>query len=159
SQVSTEVSPGTWRLQYQNLAKVKAAGAEIFLRKDLGNSYFYLGYAYNQTIDQDSGQRLENSPENSASAGFVSSLPAWKSTLAAEFIYLGQRLTRAGNYTSPYLLTNLNLRTEAFLNSEVNLKINNLFDIQYADPASGEHTMETIAQDGRTYFVKLSWRI
>jgi len=159
SQVSVEASPGVWRLQYQNLDKVKATGAEIYLRKDWGKTYGYLGYTYNQTINENTGQRLENSPENSATAGLVLSFPDYKSTLATELIYLGQRLTRDGNYTSPYLLTNLTLKTKAFLHTEVSLKINNLFDIQYADPASGEHKMDTISQDGRTYFVELSWRI
>jgi len=41
---------------------------------------------------------------------------------------------------------------------EVAASVYNLFDVDYAYPGFGEHTQDTIEQDGRTFWVGLTSR-
>jgi len=41
---------------------------------------------------------------------------------------------------------------------EVAASLYNLFDVDYAYPGFGEHVQETIAQDGRTFRLGLTYR-
>lgn len=155
--ITQVIDPSDSLLQYQNVDKVSTNGVDLNLRKTFGGgAYGHISYSYQKAINENTGQILTNSPENSGNLGLVFPVLSRKTTLASELIYLDKRLTLGGNYVQPYLLANLTLRTEGLFGLETTLKINNLFDAQYADPASGEHSMDTIAQDGRTYSIKVS---
>jgi iron complex outermembrane receptor protein len=158
--ITQVLDPGDNLLQYQNnTGKIESVGTEFSLKRTFGytRSYAYFGCAIQRSVDLYTSQELTDSPGVSANAGFVYSfLPG--TSLATELIYLGKRRTLAENYTDPYLLTNLTLMTENLLGLMITMKANNLFDAQYADPASVEHVMDTIPQDGRTYLVSVGHR-
>ncbi len=42
--------------------------------------------------------------------------------------------------------------------AELSASIYNLFDTRYSDPGGQEHVQDLIAQDGRSYRLKLSYR-
>jgi outer membrane receptor protein involved in Fe transport len=77
----------------------------------------------------------------------------------ADAQYMSARRTLAGAGTPGFLLANLTLLAPKLPGGiEASAGAYNAFDARHADPASGEHTQDTIVQNGRNLAVKLSWR-
>ena len=70
---------------------------------------------------------------------------------------VGARSTLAGHRLPPYLLTNLVFTQRLGNGVEASLGVYNLFDRRHADPTSYEIRQDVLAQDGRTYRLKLSY--
>lgn len=159
--INQVADPSDNLLQFQNIAQAQSTGAELSIHKTFaGGSYGRLGFAYQRTIDGATGRMLNNSPEKSASAAIVFRLPHRRTSLATELIYLDQRTTVAGNQAASYLIANLNLLTGDLFNTDISLKVNNLFDAHYADPAGESNApVDVIPQDGRNYLIKASRKI
>ena len=65
--------------------------------------------------------------------------------------------TLAGNRTSDSLLANLSLQTLPRKNGfQLEAGVYNVFDTRYAYPGAEDHLQDTIAQDGRTFRIKLT---
>ena len=155
--ISQTTDPSDGLLQFQNIDKTEATGIELSLKRLFGKgSYGYLGYSFCRAKDMSSGAIMSNSPEHIANAGYVFPLPGIKTSIATDLVYLSRRLTVGGNYVNSYILANLNILSRDFFDSEISLKVNNLLDTNYADPASDAHAMDTIVQNGRSYLFKVS---
>ena len=144
-------------LQYQNLGAANARGVEVSLTGVMAGARVRLGYAYQQSRDEETDSELVNSPRNLAGLSLsVPVLSAWNQ-VTAELQYVGRRLTAADEWLGDYLKTNLILRMrEAALRTDVTVRVNNVFDISYEDAVSTEFLQTRIRQDGRNFVLALT---
>ena len=71
----------------------------------------------------------------------------------------GQPITVQGEETGGFGVVNLTLFSKNIVkNLEFSASVYNLLDTRYGDPASSFHTQDIIAQDGRSFRVKLTYR-
>jgi iron complex outermembrane receptor protein len=71
---------------------------------------------------------------------------------------MSERATKSGGQTGGYGITNITLSSqEIYKRLELSASIYNLFDRQYADPASEEHAQDSIEQDGRGFRIKATY--
>lgn len=154
-----------------------AAGADT-LGVEFGLQGFWLSgylrtrvsYTYQHTEDNDTGERLTDSPRHLAKLSV--SVPLYrqkdptldypKSVFAGlEARYVGDRQTILGTTAPDYAVLNFNLYSLHLLkNLEASAGVFNLFDTEYEDPTPllQFHRQRTIEQDGRTYYVQLTYR-
>ena len=157
--ISQTTDPNDGRLVFQNLQSIEAKGFEL----DLDGKWAFglegrLGYALQETHDRDTGKSLTNSPSNMVK--FNLSVPLFQEKLfvSLETRYLSGRKTLANKSTGDYTVTNLTLFSQNLIkNAEISGSIYNLFDEHYGDPGAGEHRQDIIAQDGRTFWLKLKY--
>jgi outer membrane receptor for ferrienterochelin and colicins len=78
---------------------------------------------------------------------------------SAALQYLSSRGTLAGNSVGPQYLVNLSLASRGLLPAgfELQLGIRNLFNWHYSDPAEALQMIDTVPQDGRSFFMRVSW--
>lgn len=147
-------------LQSQNTGKVEAKGVELSVQGSWHKINFRLASNHQEAKNKTTNQKLVNSPTNSANLGI--SIPFFNEGfyVTTEFQYMGKRLTvKEGEWLDSYLSTNLilfnnNLRPDM----EVTLKVNNLFNESYADPASDSYKQTRIPQNGRNYLLKIGYK-
>jgi len=148
-------------LQYfDNTGKVCGRGGEAVLTGRLESGLEgRISYSYQHARDAESGEWLPNSPKHLAKLN--ASVPVVPGHLfgGLEFQYMSRRRTLAGDHTDAVALINLTLFSRNVLKGlELSASVYNIFDEKYADPAGSEHRMDQIEQDGRSYWVKLTYR-
>lgn len=158
--INQVIDPADGFTVFQNIGRVRTSGAEAEAEKIWSNqNRLRVSYAWQKTIDQVTGQELENSPHNLASLQYA--VPLFDDALQSglRLQYVGSRKTLTGSSVGGYTLTHLNFLTRKLAKgTELSLGIYNLFDHRYADPGRPEHTQDTIPQDGRSVRVKLTYQ-
>lgn len=158
--ISQGIDPADGLSVYRNLGQVHAKGAEFEAERAWpGGQRLRASYAWQITRDQDTGTELENSPRQLAKLNFA--LPVWGDALQAgvEVQYMSSRRTLAGGRAGAYTVANLTLLSRHLAkNLDVSLSAYNLFDRRYVDPGRPEHVQDVIAQDGRSFRLKLDFR-
>ncbi|MDP2431730.1 MAG: TonB-dependent receptor [Pseudomonadota bacterium] len=102
------------------------------------------------------GNRVSLSPDLLAKAAANLPLGGWN--LGLECQYVGPRRDNAGGEVAGYSLAHLNLIAPRLADrGELSLRIRNLFDRHYSDPAGDEHTQTAITQAGRSIEARLAW--
>jgi len=146
-------------LQYRNLGKAEARGAELTLAGVVSGVHVRAGYAYQKSRDEETGRELVNSPRSLANLNLsVPVLSAWNQA-TLELQYVGERLTFADEWLSGYLKTNMILNVEqAAFRTDLTIRVNNVFDVAYEDAVSTEYLQTKISQDGRTFVLALTHR-
>ena len=135
---------------FDNISFASVRGAEAELEAKWRNGFSgQISYSYQYSKDDQTGQRLVNSPLHMAKANLVLPLLGDQLMSGIELQYLGSRRTLAGNRADDQLITNLTLFSQKWIKGlECSLSLYNLFDQRYDDPASSDHAMDTIRQDG-----------
>jgi iron complex outermembrane receptor protein len=111
-----------------------------------------------RTEDEDTGERLPNSPPYTLKANGIS--PLWGDRLFAglEGQYVARRQPVRPVHSTPaggYAVVNLTLFGKALLPGlDVSATAYNLFDRGHADLGGPEHRQELIPQDGRSFRIK-----
>ena len=144
---------------FDNIDRVTAKGADIEAEY-INNSDLRLrtSYSYVDTEDDNTGEPLPNSAKDIAKLNL--SLPIFYETADAgiELQYISDRTTPSGGTTNSYTITNLTISSQQIYKRLIlSASIYNLFDREYADPASVEHVQNSITQDGRTFRIKASY--
>ncbi len=153
--------PADGLLVYINAGQVDARGIELEAER-LWDSGMRLrtSYAWQISRDETTQAELVSSPRHLAKLNC--SVPVWGDGLRTglELQSTSRRKTLAGRATGGHLLTNLTLLSERLVKDmELSASLYNLFDIRYADPGGQEHLpLDQIAQDGRSFRLKLSYR-
>jgi outer membrane receptor protein involved in Fe transport len=83
--------------------------------------------------------------------------PFARSFASFEVQSLSERTTVAGTTVSGAAIAYLTMNAPVTQSIEIVGAIRNLFDTTYADPASDEHQLDAIAQNGRTLSVGVRW--
>ena len=152
--------PADGLLVYINAGQVDARGFELEAER-LWDSGMKLrtSYAWQISRDVTTQTELVNSPRSLVKLNY--SVPVWRNEMRTglELQYTSSRKTLAGRTANGHLLTNLTLLSERLAeNLDLSASLYNLFDIHYADPGAQEHKQDLIAQDGRSYRLKLNYR-
>jgi outer membrane receptor protein involved in Fe transport len=158
--IELTVDSTTAMYQYRNIGKARSTGFEAGIDARLGAGVQgFLNYTYQRTIDEESGERLTNSPAHLVKGGLSARPVAW---LGAGIVarHESSRRTLYGTTTDPYFLADLHLELSPFRGGaerapSLQVRVENLFDADYATPGGVEHRQPAIRQDGRTVMVEL----
>jgi iron complex outermembrane receptor protein len=157
--ISQYEDPADGLLVYRNLDEVETYGADLELGGKWKNGIEgRISYSYQDSVNKQTNETLLNSPRHMVKA--LLTLPLWNNKVFAglEGRYLSPRKTLAGADTGDVYVFNLNLLGRRLLPGlEISLGIYNVFDVAYGDPGSGEHPVDLIYQDGRTFRIKLTY--
>jgi iron complex outermembrane receptor protein len=156
-------------LIYENTETIRARGieAEVEVRWADGLQG-RASYVLQQAEDQEAGLTLTNSPRHQAKVNLNIPLVKQKLFAGAEVQYTSTRKTLLRKDTGGFTVTNLTLFSQNLVSGlDLSASVYNLFDKSYGDPVAGELQidpeqpelgLDTVAQDGRTFRVKLTYR-
>ena len=99
----------------------------------------HMSYGLQEAIDQATGETLPNSPRHMGKARVSAPLFGTGSSLAVEVLAIGSRQTLSGNWTGASTTANVTLVKPLGRTLEIFGTVRNLFDVDYAVPASSEH--------------------
>ena len=154
------LNPNSSATRYVNVDAINAPGMELELEgKWPGGLEGRLSYTYQRAEDSGTGAALTNSPDHLAKLNLVA--PLYKNTLFAGFEeqYQSSRLTLAGGQTGASYLSNLTLFSRGIVTGlHLSASVYNLFATRNVDPGSPNHVQDSVAQDGRTFRLKLDYR-
>ena len=139
---------------------MNASGVELEAQMRLkGGIQGLMSYAAQRAENVDTGAALVNSPGHMAKVRFSVPAPLKASFLSMEVLSLGSRQTIAGNTLAPATTASVTMIAPIRHGLELVGTVRNLFNLQYADPASEAHRQDSIPQDGRTLRVGVRWTV
>lgn len=146
-------------LRYANTGHADATGAEVRIEARLDHRLAVAaGYAYQDAKDEATGLRLTNSPVHQLHGRMSVEATSWLRP-AAELRFESPRRALGGVSTSSYLLADAHLLiTPAHDRLRLSLRVNNVFDADYAVPGGPLHAQRVLPQDGRNVSVELGHR-
>jgi outer membrane receptor for ferrienterochelin and colicins len=141
---------------YVNEGEVRAKGLELEAQMRLwGDAEGHMSYALQEARDQGTGEILVNSPRQMLKGRVSAPLFGTGSSVALEALGIGRRRTIAGRELSATGTANLTITKSLGRSFELVGTVRNLFDVEYAIPASDSHVQDSIPQNGRTFRVGL----
>jgi outer membrane receptor for ferrienterochelin and colicins len=147
-------------ITYENQGEVRAKGLELEAQMRLwGDAEGHLSYALQEARDQATGDILTNSPRQMLKGRVTAPLFGTGSSVALELLGIGSRQTIAGNQLSATGTVNLTVTKSLGRSFELLGTVRNMFDVDYAIPASDSHVQDSIPQNGRTFRVGLRVKI
>jgi outer membrane receptor protein involved in Fe transport len=143
---------------YDNVAAVNGYGFETEAElKWPGGSQVLGSYTYSRLRNSHTSEQLTNSP---AHLGQVrAATPSWRGTfLALDVRALSARWTPHGTVVGAYLVPNLTLsRAARGQGLGFSFTVANFTNTAYADPVATDFEQASVAQDGRTARLRVSW--
>ena len=145
-------------LVFRNVEEIDAMGVEFGIEGRIVHGIKgRISYAFVETEDKGTGEILTNSPKHVAKLNMITPVIEDRLYAAGEVQYMSERMTLTGSNTDDFVVMNLNLSTQLFDNHmRASFGVFNIFDQEYFDPASEEHTQELIQQNGRTFRATLT---
>jgi iron complex outermembrane receptor protein len=145
---------------YVNEGEVRAKGLELEAQMRLwGDAEGHLSYALQEARDQATGNILTNSPRQMFKGRVSAPLLGNGSSVALELLGIGSRQTITGNTLPTTGTANVTVSKSLGRSFELVATARNVFDAQYAIPASSSHLQDSIPQNGRTFRVGLRVKI
>jgi outer membrane receptor for ferrienterochelin and colicins len=147
-------------LGFDNDGNIHASGIEFESEIRLKRGVQALGsYTVQEAKNTgpDAGE-LTNSPRHMGKFRLSVPGPRSGSFGSFEWQYLSSRTTLAGTMVDGASLVNATAAWPLGRSLALTGQIRNLFDIRYADPASDEHAVDAIEQNGRTLRIGLRWK-
>ena len=144
--------------QYQNTNPVQANGLEMEASANLGSGFKMTGSLSVDKVSADLGDVVNvNSPARVGKLLLDS--PVWRHrwSLNGGLQYLSERLVLSESRVSPVYLTNFTATGRLPGDMELTFGIRNAFNYRYSDPAGRVQEMDSIQQDGRSCFVRVTW--
>jgi iron complex outermembrane receptor protein len=143
---------------FMNQGEVQAQGLEFEAQMRLsGKLQSVVSYELQRAKDVDTGTDLVNSPHSMAKVRLSVPMPLRESTLAFDVRYTSSRRTLAGQRVPGVATADMTLRAPLSPSFEIVGTLRNLFDADYAEPASDSHIQDAIPQNGRTARIGLRW--
>ena len=157
----TEVPATNNSLVFRNLQKVASIGLGFEVKGQTSNGLEgAASYSVQQTKDTLTDQFLSNSPRNLVKVGLTQQLLNRKIFASLNAQYRSRMQPLAGGPVSPFSLINLTLLTRTLgRRFDLSGSVYNLLDKKYFDPAAGQTVQQQIEQDGRSFRLKLTWRL
>jgi outer membrane receptor protein involved in Fe transport len=147
-------------LQYQNVSRTSAAGAEVEVN---GNPTDWLDTTVSLSMESakggSHGARLQNSPVRLAQ--FRASAPVGRQwlRLGGAVRYVSSRMGAYNDRTPGVAMADLTLNALRVRSGlDLQFGVRNLLNTRYSDPLSIEHTPHRLPLSGRTLFVKVTRR-
>ncbi len=157
--LNLETDPEDDILVYKNVDSVDARGLELELEGKWNALEGRLSYTFQEAENRQTGSILTNSPKHLAKLNLIVPFFGEKLFASPEVQYMSRRKTLGGDYTDDFMVANLTIFSQSIVKGlDVSASIYNLFDDKYADPASEEHSQDTIEQDGRNFRLKFTYK-
>jgi outer membrane receptor for ferrienterochelin and colicins len=145
---------------FVNGGHVRARGLELEAQMRLsGGVQGVMSYALQRVRDLETGEALVNSPGQMAKLRVSVPIPTKRWLASVELLSLGSRRTLAGATLKPAATAGLTIIAPIGHAFELFGSARNVFNVQYADPASDSHRQDVIPQNGRTLRVGLRWKL
>jgi outer membrane receptor protein involved in Fe transport len=148
-------------IQYLNSSDdIISTGVEFEVRKYISEETSgYLSVALQRTENDETGEKLANSPEEMVNLGVSVPLVRGEVYLSVDNQYVGEVLSAyLDERIDSYLLTNATISHNALASDlEMSLSVYNLFDVNYSHPGTFDHVQTEIPQDGRNLGVNLKY--
>ena len=145
---------------YVNAGHTRALGAEAEIEGKWDNGLLLrASYTQQEAYSAVTGQNLVNSPERMLKTQV--SVPLYRDKIfgSVELVYASNRLTLAGHQTDGAWLLNATIFSHKLAPGlEVSASVYNLLNQHYLLPVGEEFVQDSIAQDGRTLLLKLTYR-
>lgn len=145
--------------QYQSLDQCRSTGFESEVTATLGAGLkLDASLAWQETAANAGALVNVNSPARVGK--LLLDTPVWRHrwSLSGGLQYLSERETMNGGQVPPVYLVNLTAASRRLAGDlELQIGIHNLFNYHYSDPAGVVQEMDRIQQDGRSFFMRLSW--
>jgi len=139
-----------------NDAEVTARGLEASARLRLPSDVLLRAGGVLQRARTAQNARISNSPRYVATLGLARRFAG--TSLAVESFLIGPRRTVQGNALPAATLLSLRATTQPRNGMQIEAAIYNLLDTEYRASGAGEHVQSSIAQDGRSIRVGVSYR-
>ncbi|MEC4723005.1 TonB-dependent receptor [Noviherbaspirillum sp. CPCC 100848] len=155
--ISQTSDPADGLLVFRNLSHATAYGAEFEAEKAWARgARLRTSYSWQRAVDRVTGAELVNSPRHLGKLNLTAPFyRSWRAGLEAQ--YVSARRSLQGRAPS-YWLGNLTVSSVRLAPGlEIGASLYNVFDRRYSDPGAEEHVQDLIAQNGRTFRVKLSY--
>lgn len=156
---SSDPAVGGWIFRNQDAADILGVETELEAQWESGVRA-RVSYTYADARDPSTDRRLSNSPEHVAALNL--SVPIYRRKVFAgfEFQAMSRRLSATTAELTPgFGVANLTLFSQELVRGlDVSASLYNLFDHRYSDPVGPDFTQQFIAQDGRAFRVKLTYR-
>jgi iron complex outermembrane receptor protein len=151
---------GEIALQYNNIADVRALGAELEMTAVLGSGVMAYGsYTFQHAEDTELDSQLSNSPSHLVKFGFTGPVGRYVN-FGSNFVYESARKTLQDTETDPFFLVDLTLSTNPIVRGlSLSATVTNLFDTEYRVPGGWEHAQDAIVQYGRRFRVGLRYKL
>jgi outer membrane receptor for ferrienterochelin and colicins len=153
-------------VSFVNAGAVHAKGLEIEAQMRLKReARALMSYSLQSAVEQESGVghethgELPNSPRHVVKGRISLPGPTHGSFVSMEGQYLSSRATLGGSRVSAAATVNVTIVQPLGRSWELFGGLRNIFDTQYADPASSQHMQDAIPQNGRTARIGLRWRV
>jgi outer membrane receptor for ferrienterochelin and colicins len=143
---------------FVNGGHVRAKGLELEAQMRLiGGAQAFASYALQRAEDLDTGSTLVNSPAQMGKLRLSVPGPSHGSFISFEVLAIGSRRTLADVELSPAVTADVTVLAPVTHGLQLIGSVNNLFGLQYADPASDQLRQDSIPQNGRTATIGLRW--
>ena len=146
---------------FRNLQNVTSRGLELEVKGQLSSGLEGVAsYSFQQTKDRLTNQFLSDSPRNLVKLNLDQSLLERRMMVSLDAQYRSRIQSLAGGSASPFSIVNLTLLGRQIgRHMDLSASVYNLLDKQYFDPPSAENLQQSIAQDGRSFRLKMTWHL
>jgi iron complex outermembrane receptor protein len=141
---------------FENTQRARANGIELAYEQNIASlATIRASYAWQLARDGDTGAVLQNSPRNLAKLNVIVPLFHHKARLGAEMRCSSARLAQTGS-SAGYCFGNVTIGSSRLVpHADVSFSVYNVTDKRYAEPAGPNFTQSVIAQQSRTFVLKL----
>ena len=145
---------------FANVNDARVHGAEVEVEGKWSSGLLLrASYARQEAVDATTGLQIVNAPENVFKAQVIVPFFRDKFFGSMELLYGSDRTTLNRSRTGDVWLLNTTLFShELAPGLEMSASIYNLLGRRYRTPAGEAHSQDTIAQDGRTFWLKVTHR-
>lgn len=159
--ITLNTDPGSGLSVYENSDGAKSTGIELEMNGRLGAGLRgRASYSYTQTTDAVTGLIPPNSPASLVKLNLGLPLLHQKLFAAADAQYTSAVSTLAGSTLPAFAVLNGTLTGHFWgKHTDVAASVYNLLNEKYADPARPEDPEISIPQEGRTFAVKITFRL
>ena len=157
--ITQQTDPLDELLVYNNVESINAKGFELEVEREWSTGLLgRFSYTFSDIRNELTGSGLTNSPKHLAHFNLIMPVANESMFAGIEVRTMSKRRTIAGNFTNSVLVPNVTISTSKLPKRlELSAGVYNLFGKKYGDPGSEEHPPDVIAQDGRSFRVKLTW--
>ena len=157
--INLETDPADGLLIYKNSQLVRGRGVEFEVEARFKPGITSrLSYTLQNAWDEYQHLELSNSPRHQILGNVIAPLYRDKLFVGIEARYISGRINVAGPEVAPYWIANATLYSQHWANGlELSASLYNLFNRRYLDPGSGNVAQSVIAQEGRSFRIKLTY--
>ena len=159
--ISQATDPANGLIHFANLEGVRGKGLEFVLSAKRPSGWEgRLSYTLQGSHGSLNGETLSNSPRHLAKFNLIAPLLRNKLFASFEAQEISRRLTVVNTGLGGSFVANATLYSKDLLGKlRISASLYNLFDKHYADPVGQEIQGASVVHDGRTFRVKLTYRL